>query len=197
VLQERSFERVGSNRTRQCDVRVVAATHRDMPDAVERGEFREDLFYRLNVFPIEMPPLRKRVTDLPRLFDELLVTHQGNERGALRISASALGALTAYSWPGNIRELSNLVERLAILKPEGMIELGDLPEKYRMTAPAGPATTPALEPGTGLKDYLQTVERNVIREAMTATGGVTAQAARLLKLGRTTLVEKLAKYQIH
>ena len=197
VLQERSFERVGSNQTRQCNVRVIAATHRDLPDAVAQGEFREDLFYRLNVFPIEMPPLRKRVTDLPRLFDELLVTHQGNGQAKLRISAPALAALTAYPWPGNIRELSNLVERLAILKPEGTIELNDLPEKYRAAATAGLAITPAVEVGTGLKGYLQSVERDLIREAMTASGGVTAQAARLLKLRRTTLVEKLAKYRIH
>lgn len=197
VLQERCFERVGSNQVRQCNVRVIAATHRDLPDAVLRGEFREDLFYRLNVFPIEMPPLRKRVTDLPNLFNELLITHHGDGPAALRISAAALGALTAYAWPGNIRELSNLVERLAILKPEGTIELNDLPEKYRAAAPAGPSATPAFEPGTGLKDHLQAVERNLIREAMTVSGGVTAQAARLLKLRRTTLVEKLAKYQIH
>lgn len=197
VLQERSFERIGSNRTRHCNVRIVAATHRDLPAAVAAGEFREDLYYRLNVFPIEMPPLRKRASDLPKLFEELLVSQCGSGTGRLRISAGALGALSAYDWPGNVRELGNLVERLAILKPEGTIEFDDLPPRYQAAAPAGEDLRPVPQASAGLKDYLQSVERDLIRQAMAAAGGVTAQAARLLKLQRTTLVEKLAKYDLH
>ena len=138
VLQERCFERVGSNTTQPCDVRIVAATHRDLAAAVKAEEFREDLFYRLNVFPIEMPPLKKRATDLPDLLEELLVQHGADAAGGsnLRVSPQALQALAAYDWPGNIRELSNLVERLAILKPTGTIELDDLPEKYRAAGSA-------------------------------------------------------------
>ena len=202
VLQERCFERVGSNDTRSCDVRIVAATHKDLRAAVDAGEFREDLYYRLNVFPIEMPPLKKRATDLPALLDELLLTHQYGEPGQqLRVSPAALQALAAYEWPGNIRELSNLVERLAILKPEGVIDLDDLPAKYRE-----PAESPAVaeHPNDAmaamhadLKAHLQTVERDLIDQAMQASDGVVAKAARLLSLRRTTLVEKLAKHNIH
>ena len=198
VLQERCFERVGSNESRRSNVRIVAATHRDLPDAVDAGEFREDLFYRLNVFPIQMPPLRKRATDLPALLDELLLQHQGD--GELRVSPAALQALAAYSWPGNIRELSNLVERLAILKPTGIIEFDELPAKYREQSPPTVAETPcemtALT-NANLKAHLKGVERELIEQAMLAADGVVAQAARLLKLQRTTLVEKLAKYDLH
>ena len=202
VLQERTFERVGSGKTQRCNVRIIAATHRDLPAAVEAGEFREDLFYRLNVFPIEMPPLYKRVSDLPQLLDELLIAHRGEQRGDLRVSPEAVQVLANYSWPGNIRELSNLVERLAIIKPEGTIDVDDLPAKY---CEGGPAT-PASEPNNvseafrltnaNLKDCLQTLEQDLIGQAMQAADGVVAQAARLLDMRRTTLVEKLGKYKL-
>jgi sigma-54 specific flagellar transcriptional regulator A len=206
VLQERAFERVGSNTTQQCDVRIVAATHRDLPEAVKSGAFREDLFYRLNVFPIEMPPLCKRASDLPQLLRDLLRHHQADDK--LRVSPRALQALAAYSWPGNIRELSNLVERLAILKPSGVIELDDLPAKYRVAQVQAGQALPGPDGklaaigamalvNADLKAHLQSVERDLIRQAMEASGGVTAKAARLLKMRRTTLVEKLARYQIH
>jgi len=201
VLQERTFERVGSNKTQDCDVRIVAATHRDLPAAVEAGEFREDLFYRLNVFPIEMPPLYKRVSDLPQLLDELLLIHAGSEKGALRISSNALQALANYRWPGNIRELSNLVERLAILKPVGVIELEDLPAKYRAqqigpVAEINPVSEAMLMTNANLKEHLQQLEHSLIDQAMAACDGVVAGAARLLHMQRTTLVEKIGKYRL-
>ncbi len=201
VLQERCFERVGSNTTKACNVRIIAATHRDLKAAVQSGDFREDLFYRLNVFPIEMPPLKKRASDLPDLLDELLVQHGVDAAGStnLRVSPQALRALAAYDWPGNIRELSNLVERLAILKPTGTIELEDLPEKYRSATAlkVSELVTNTNAAPADLKGHLQAVERDLIAQAMEASGGVVAKAARLLSLRRTTLVEKLAKYQLH
>jgi sigma-54 specific flagellar transcriptional regulator A len=201
VLQERTFERIGSGKTRRCDVRIIAATHRDLPAAVEEGDFREDLFYRLNVFPIEMPPLYKRVSDLPQLLEELLISHRGESQGDLRVSAAAVEVLANYSWPGNIRELSNLVERLAIIKPEGTIEVDDLPPKYRdAKRPAAAEMNNVSEAmqltKANLKDCLQTLEQDLISQAMQASDGVVAQAARLLNMRRTTLVEKISKYNI-
>ena len=202
VLQERAFERVGDNKTRKCDVRIIAATHCDLPAAVENGDFREDLFYRLNVFPIEMPPLKKRVTDIPALLEELLIQHVGDNSGGLRISPAAMSVLANYSWPGNVRELGNLVERLAIVKPEGVIEVDDLPPKYRQHDDAHIAepnnVSEAMQFGQeNLKQYLQSLEEGLIKQAFEASDGVVAQAAKLLHMRRTTLVEKIKKLDIH
>lgn len=202
VLQERTFERVGSNQLQDCNVRIVAATHVDLPVAIEEGRFREDLFYRLNVFPIEMPPLYQRVSDLPQLVDELLFAQTGAEAGSLRISPAAMNVLSSYRWPGNIRELSNLVERLAIVKPEGTIELSDLPARYTSATPAEDESGPTMVASVlqmsnvNLKEHLQTVEQDLIGQAMQLSGGVVAKAARLLSMQRTTLVEKIGKYQL-
>ena len=202
VLQERTYERVGSNKLRKCNVRIIAATHVDIPMAISNGEFREDLYYRLNVFPIEMPPLYKRVSDLPQLLDELLVAGSGAKKSNLRVSADAIRVMANYRWPGNIRELSNLVERLAILKPEGLIEVDDLPEKYKNSDPvsgqeANEVCNALRMTEVNLKTHLRELERDMISQAMQATGGIVAKAARLLKMRRTTLVEKIGKYQIN
>lgn len=201
VIQERTFERVGSNTAVAADVRIIAATHKDLPQAVSDGEFREDLYYRLNVFPIEMPPLYKRVSDLPKLLSELLVVHTGSEKGDLRVSEDALTVLANYSWPGNIRELSNLVERLAIVKPSGTITADDLPQKYRVCTAAVPQDATLVAEAlqltrTNLKDHLQHVEQTMISKAMQVSNGVVAKAARMLHMQRTTLVEKIGKYNI-
>ncbi|MDJ0939401.1 MAG: sigma-54 dependent transcriptional regulator [Woeseiaceae bacterium] len=201
VLQERTFERIGSNKLKDCNVRIIAATHVDLPKAVENGDFREDLYYRLNVFPIEMPPLYRRVSDLPQLLDELLIAQTGEDKGQLRVSPEVVRALASYRWPGNIRELSNLVERLVILKPEGTIELDDLPAKYLDADPAPVAemnsVTEALQmTEANLKEHLQSLEQELIGQAMEASGGVVAKAARMLSMQRTTLVEKIGKYQL-
>jgi len=201
VLQERTFERVGSGKSRHCNVRIIAATHKDLPAAVESGEFREDLYYRLNVFPIEMPPLYKRVSDLPQLLEELLLTHGNDEQQCLRISPEAIRVLANYRWPGNIRELSNLVERLAIIKPAGTIEIDDLPPKYSESA-SGPGVdinnvSAAMQiTHSNLKEHMQSLEQDLIGQAMQASEGVVAQAARLLHMRRTTLVEKIGKFNI-
>jgi sigma-54 specific flagellar transcriptional regulator A len=194
VLQERRFERVGSNKSQACNVRMIAATHCDLPSAVAKGNFREDLFYRLNVFPIEMPCLKKRASDLPALFDELLIRFYREGESRLRLSPAALQVLAAYDWPGNVRELSNLVERLAIVKPTGDVLVKDLPAKIREASPAMPSDSPGFC-GTDLKTYLKTVETDLIRQAMDLSGGVAAKAARLLGMQRTTLVEKLSRQQ--
>ncbi|QFY90169.1 sigma-54-dependent Fis family transcriptional regulator [Magnetovirga frankeli] len=145
VLQERTFERVGSNKTIHCDVRIIAATHRNLEEAIMDGRFREDLFYRLNVFPIDMPPLRERVEDIPLLVNDLVTRIEREKRGSVRMTPAAITALTQYHWPGNVRELANLIERLAILYPYGLVDVRDLPEKYRKGIPLDEAPEP--EPG--------------------------------------------------
>ncbi|ASJ75644.1 sigma-54 dependent transcriptional regulator [Granulosicoccus antarcticus] len=136
VIQERSFERVGSNKSIKSDVRIVAATHRDLEVLIEDGRFREDLFYRLNVFPIEMPPLSSRAEDLPLLVNELITRLEHEKKSSVRLTPAALMALCNYDWPGNVRELANLMERLTILHPYGVVDAGDLPPKM---APHGRA----------------------------------------------------------
>ncbi len=131
VLQERVFERVGGNKTQRCDVRIIAATHRNLEQSINDGQFREDLFYRLSVFPLELPALRERLDDMSLLVAEFNQRLARRGLGVARFSAAALQALHVYPWPGNVRELSNLVERMAILFPHGEVRAGDLPEKYR------------------------------------------------------------------
>ncbi len=216
VLQERTFERVGSNKTIRCNVRIIAATHRDLEQAIKDGNFREDLYYRLNVFPIEVPPLRERVEDIPVLVADLIARIEHEKRGSVRLTPAAVTALTYYSWPGNVRELANLMERLAILYPYGVVDVGDLPEKFRAGLPASPSspageelpevtvagvqpgtvtTVPRLPPeGIDLKAYLADVEQSLIRQALDEADGVVAHAAKKLQMRRTTLVEKLRKY---
>ncbi|MEZ5454664.1 MAG: sigma-54 dependent transcriptional regulator [Lysobacteraceae bacterium] len=207
VLQERSFERVGGSETIRCNVRVIAATHRNLEDAITKGSFREDLFYRLNVFPIEMPSLRDRREDLPELVSALTKQLEKSGRGSVRLSPEALAVLQAYQWPGNVRELSNLIERLAVLHPAGLVRAKDLPARYRdgIELPeeveldlvdAEPVAVPDTLPAEGidLKDHIARIEINLIKAALDRAEGVVAHAAQLLGLRRTTLVEKLRKY---
>jgi len=146
VLQERSFERVGGNQTIRCNVRVVAATHRDLETRIAEGKFREDLFYRLNVFPIEVPALRERREDLPALVETIAMQLGRTGRGEVRFTPEALQALASYEWPGNVRELTNLVERLAVLHPGGSVRVQDLPARYRGDAALAPVAPPAPAP---------------------------------------------------
>ena len=210
VLQERTFERVGSNESRTTNVRIIAATHRDLEEAIRQGEFREDLFYRLNVFPIVTPPLRERVEDIPLLVNELVRRIEHEKRGSVRLSPAAIYTLCQYNWPGNVRELANLVERLAILHPYGVVDAADLPEKFQagespvaehqIDALIGsPVTSEDLDPrlprdGLNLKEHLGYLEISYIKQALMDTGGVVAHAAKRLGMRRTTLVEKLRKY---
>lgn len=214
VLQERTFERVGSNRTLSADVRIIAATHKHLEDMIESGDFREDLYYRLNVFPIEMPALRERVEDIPLLINELIARMEKEKRGSLRMNSAAIMSLCRHNWPGNVRELANLVERLAIMHPYGVIGVQELPKKFRYVddydenrpvedtgmPSAIPGLVgldaPALLPvnGIDLKDYLSNLEKQLIQQALDEAGGVVARAAEKLRIRRTTLVEKVRKY---
>lgn len=132
VLQERCFERVGGTQTIHCDVRVIAATHRNLEKAIETGHFREDLYYRLNVFPVEMPALRQRQPDLPALVDAIASQLERSGRGRITFSPEAVTVLRGYPWPGNVRELSNLVERMSVLHPGGVVRVQDLPARYSL-----------------------------------------------------------------
>ena len=221
VIQERVFERVGSNKSIKADVRIVAATHRDLESEITDGRFREDLFYRLNVFPIEMPSLAERVEDIPLLLEELIIRMENNKRGSIRLTPAAVSALQGYDWPGNVRELSNLVERLLIMYPNGVVDVHDLPEKYRygvdipdaMKSRETIAPQSALqqratshivdqvkaqdtlpEDGIDLKAHLLDLESNLIKQALDESNGVVAHAAQRLNMRRTTLVEKMRKY---
>lgn len=196
ALQERTFEPVGSTKSVQVNVRVIAATNVDLEKAVKEGRFREDLYYRLNVIPITIPALRERKTDIPLLLNHFLTQFNKNKTKTLSgFSQDSLRCLIDYSWPGNIRELENLIERLSILKGTGIIEVSDLPPKYRSTA-ASFAETGAVEiPETGL-DFNSAVdqfENALILKALEKTGWNKNQAALLLRLNRTTLVEKMKK----
>ena len=276
VLQERVYERVGSCVSQRCNLRVIAATHRNLEEAIARGSFREDLYYRLNVVPIEMPPLRERIEDLPQLIAALAGRLAAAGQPRVQFNTAALSALRGYRWPGNVRELGNLIERMAVQYGERAIGIAELPPRYRpldwesIEAPPQPrpalsAATPLSSPsppesastnanhanqvlvevsaqvdsaavadasteigssnedidtaaaeaepppmaaafadallselpkGFDLREYLEALERRLIVRALHSAGGTVAQAARLLGLRRTTLVEKLRKYAL-
>lgn len=208
VLQERTFERVGSNKSITASVRIVAATHSNLEDAIAAGKFRQDLYYRLNVFPIDMPPLRERVEDLPLLINDLITRMEHEKRGSIRLTPAAMDSLCRYPWPGNVRELANLIERLLILYPYGVVDTQDLPEKYqvgrslREVRAEGDLDLSAMvvssqglpREGLDLKEHLNRLEYLLIKQALDEAGGVVAHAAKRLRMGRTTLVEKMRKF---
>ena len=226
VLQERSFERVGSNKTIHCDVRVIAATHRHLEDAIKESRFREDLFYRLNVFPIEVTPLRDRTEDIPLLVKDIVACMEASNRGSVDFTQASLAVLMQYKWPGNIRELANLIERMAIIYPNEQVDAVNLPEKFQhykvpddigmttetvninaVALPEKMGADDAIEnlpavltqlpaQGIDLKEYLTVMEGDLIRQALTECNGVVAHAAKRLNMRRTTLVEKLRKYDL-
>lgn len=242
VLQERIYERVGGNKSFECDVRVVAATHRNLEDNISEGSFREDLFYRLNVFPIEMPALRERPEDIPELFEFMFKKIKDSGRKIPNLTNSALLTLQHYGWPGNVRELGNLSERLSILFPGLPVDFEDLPPRYQVDVPdeaqvvrsaevSEPETdnpvpkesidfneadssssdksvdvlqtsnhesrSPSLSEGLDLKSYLVEMEVQLIQKALVQTDGNVSQAAKLLQTNRTTLVEKIRKFNLN
>ncbi len=234
VLQERTFERVGGGKPIKCDVRIIAATHQHLEKKVDAGDFRMDLYYRLNVFPLDVPPLRDRPADLEGLAQRFIDEFALQGRGSIRLEADALAHLRLYPWPGNVRELGNLIERLIILNPEQAIFAVDLPAKYQSSelavaarptdaappavtddllteaeeedltalfapvpsSPVAPPTPTFIDEPIDLKEHMAEVERALIIAALNQSDWVNAHAAKLLSLQRTTLVEKMRKYDI-
>ena len=191
ALQERRIRRVGSSEERAVDVRVVAATHRDLSALVREGHFREDLYYRINVIPIEVPPLRERLEDLPLLAAAFLARQaRALGRAELRLSPEALATLSAHSWPGNVRELENALERAVVL--EGGDVIG--PAALDLVPGRGAAAPePALGPGFSLPDHLRTIEKQLVERALSATGGHRRNAAQLLGVNERALRHLLSK----
>lgn len=238
VLQERMYERVGGNKPIKADVRVVAATHRNLETMIEEGKFREDLFYRLNVFPIESPSLSDRVDDLELLIQEFTNRFEKEHKARFNLTDRAMESLKQHPWPGNIRELGNLVERLLIMFPNQVVDVHDLPQRYcysdeapfipeypdeilerqalidifadnddpdddgtedfvmSATSIADPTTMMLPPEGIDLKEFLAELEVNLIEQALLSTDYVVARAAEQLNLRRTTLVEKMRKYDL-
>lgn len=220
VLAEREIDRIGSTKSTPIDIRVITATHRNLETAIEEGRFREDLYYRLNIIPLNLPPLRDRKTDIPLLADHFL--KQCNGMGSAKtISSEAMNVLVNYSWPGNIRELANFVERMVVLSIGAIITPRDLPEKIlgevpkEKWTPLEPEPAPEGNPaqllqqslkqsfhvgipdeGINLKKVVEDFEKELLIEALEKTGWVKNKAATLLNLNRTTLVEKLKKLKI-
>lgn len=232
VLQERNYERVGGTKAIQADVRVIAATHRNLEEMIEKGSFREDLYYRLNVFPIENPSLNERADDIPLLLKELMRRVNEQSGTSAKFTERAVDSLKEHAWPGNIRELANLVERMVIMFPEKVVDVPDLPNKYRYIEvdayepeypeellekdafndifstgfsdydnepepefnQAGSGVLP--EEGIELKDYLAELEISLITQALERFDYVVARAAEILGVRRTTLVEKMKKYNL-
>ena len=236
VLQEKEIERVGGTGIKKVDVRVVAATNRDLEEEVAKGHFREDLYYRLNVIPLHLPPLRERGGDVQLLAEHFLEHFcRKKQRPILKLAPATLRVLSAYSWPGNVRELENFMERLSILVDEAVVQPQDLPQKIldavgdisalpepqspQSPLSAAPEATPAVEAaasagsaptvasgvftwptlkdlerfGMGLKEFLDAIEDKLLDEALEQSEGVKNQAAELLGIKRTTLIEKLKK----
>jgi transcriptional regulator with GAF, ATPase, and Fis domain len=206
VLQTRQFEPVGSSKTIEVDVRIIAATNRDLEDAARKREFREDLYYRLNVIPVKIPALRDRKTDIPLLINHFVL--QFNQLTGHTVEAPSgqiMDALMAYDWPGNVRELENLMERLVILKGQGTVDLGDLPHRiFQKFAEGQPAGTGAMSEwefprmvlpnnGLDLKAVVDAFENHLIDQALARTNNNKNRASDLLMMNRTTLVEKLRK----
>ncbi len=208
VLQERTFERVGSNKPIQTNARIISATHRNLEEAVAGGTFRQDLFFRLNVFPIELPSLRERQSDLPLLIAAL--EQRLREQGVqpAHLTPAVMTHLGQHEWQGNVRELANLLEQLSIMYPGLLVDLAQLPPRFRpsdmeplalcelqqkgLETPSGPDALPPE--GTELREYLNDLERNMIIVALEQNGYVVARAARRLGMRRTTLVERMRKF---
>ncbi|MCA9523931.1 MAG: sigma-54-dependent Fis family transcriptional regulator, partial [Myxococcales bacterium] len=204
TIQEREVQRLGSTKTVKLDVRLIAATHQDLEARVQAGEFREDLYYRLVVYTINVPPLRDRLSDLPFLIQHF-VQHYASEVGRTfeGVAPRALELLTSYRWPGNVRELSNVVYRAMISASGAKIDTDALPRKLVSAATSGSIQEPTLQSGdaseiadSGVVVPLTEVERRAIQQALRVCGGNVTQAAAALQIGRSTLYRKLAEYDL-
>jgi Nif-specific regulatory protein len=188
VIQEREFMRLGGNTTLKADVRLITATHRDLEEAVSRGVFREDLYYRLNVFPIYLPPLRERRADIPQLAEHFLAKYAGeHQKPPTRLSAPALDLLMQYPWPGNVRELENIMERAVLVCDEDTILSVHLPPSLQRVEPGG-------DNRRGLSAQIENLERELITEALRQTQGNQSQSAKLLDTSLRILGYKIKQY---
>ncbi|PCH97341.1 MAG: sigma-54-dependent Fis family transcriptional regulator [Gammaproteobacteria bacterium] len=243
VLQERTFERVGGSKSLKADVRIIAATHQNLEEMIKEGSFREDLYYRLNVFPIETPALRERKEDIPLLLKELLTRFEHEQERTVRFTEKAIESLMEHPWHGNVRELSNLIERMLIMYGEQIVDVAELPHKYQHieveeytpeypeelqeqdainelfsgfdydddsdtdasakdgsaveNADASIKTSLLPHEGLNLKEHLATLEISLISQSLIKHDYVVARAAETLGMRRTTLVEKMRKYDLH
>jgi len=196
VIQEKQFERIGGVKTMTADVRIITATNQDLDELVTAKRFREDLYYRINVIPIFLPPLRVRGMDMAILANHFLKKfNQQKKKNVIRIDQEALGALNSYHWPGNVREMENLIEMLVVMKENGVVTIDDLPSKIRKQKREQPATSEVdlPEEGVDFNKMLIAYERELILKALEKCGGVKNKAAKMLNLKRTTLVEKLKR----
>jgi DNA-binding NtrC family response regulator len=194
VLQDRTFEPVGSSKTQSADVRVIAATNQDLEDAIAERRFREDLFYRLNVIPIVVPPLRERRDDIPLLAQHFLnVANEGRGNEAVEFSDEVIERMSGFNWPGNVRELENVVERLVTLCSGREIVATDLPMALRASSPPPPAAPQIPPQGLSFRDVVDQFESDLILQALEITHGNKNRAAQLIQMNRTTMLEKMKK----
>ena len=202
VLQEREFERVGGIKPIKVDVRIIAATNRDLKVAIKEGKFREDLYYRLNVIPIHLPDLKDRKSDIPLLIDHFLRKYSKESNGNIKgITKDALNIFMRYNWPGNIRELENIVKRIIILSDGEIIDVDDIPEYMKEDIEVEDdrwrlKNIKPIEKGMGLNEAVREFEKRLIMEALEKSNGITSRAAKILKINRTTLIEKIKKQKI-
>ncbi len=199
VLEEQQLEPVGGCKSVSVDVRIIAATHRDLEEAVQKGDFREDLFYRLYVIPIKLPSLRDRRSDIPHFVNHFLDRlNQSKNTHVDTIADDVLDVFMRYDWPGNVRELSNLMERLIVIKGEGQIGMDDLPEKLKNNVPKnGFSSIELTGDGLCLSTAVSEFEKRLIYQSLEKTKWVKNKAAQLLNVKRTTLVEKIKRYDLH
>jgi sigma-54 dependent transcriptional regulator, flagellar regulatory protein len=201
VLEEREFEPVGGCKSVKVDVRIIAATHRDLEEEVQKGNFREDLFYRLYVIPVQLPALRERRHDIP-LLTHYFIHKLDREKGTRveGIAPAAMEILVRHAWPGNVRELANLIERMVVLKGKGQIQIADLPVKFKSDfAPQVLfSDTPELSSdGICLTTAVSEFEKSLIYQSLEKSDWIKNKAAKLLHVKRTTLVEKIKRYDLH
>jgi transcriptional regulator with PAS, ATPase and Fis domain len=198
VLEEGEFEQVGGAKSINVDVRIIAATHRDLSEEVQKGNFREDLYYRLYVIPLMLPSLRDRKSDIPFLISHFIeLSNQKNCRSVHDVADDALQMMMNYSWPGNVRELKNMVERMVVLKGNGKISARDLPAELKSSHRFEPSTTIEIsDEGICLNSAVTEFEKALILQSLEKTKWVKNKAAKLLHLNRTTLVEKIKRHHL-
>lgn len=198
VLQEQKFEKVGGTKTVHVDVRIIAATNKNLTISINKGKFREDLYYRLNVIPIKVPPLKQRKSDIPLLIDYFMKKFRSEKQNLIKeFSNEALEDMMGFDWPGNVREVENVIKRLTILCDNEIVQVDDLPEHIqRKTRSLEPDEEDALDKDLNLNEAVKDYEKRLILDALEKSNWVKTKAAKLLNINRTTLVEKIKKQNL-